>query len=284
MKPSANSNASQRVAMETVNERQRAYYDQTNGGSVSALNGVATNLWRVLRQRAAVTISEEARAIPYDIHRKWLGDLSNKTVLDLGCGTGTALTEHLATTAGTYHAIDLSEAQVGVLRERFGHLPNTAFIAGDFLSHTFPEGGYDVIYAHSVLHHFRYMTPLLDRLEEVLAPGGRIITFDPAQAWAPARGFRALFRPFQTDAEWEFPFGHAELDLIEGRFDVRDRIGVYGQAKWAWVLGMIRPAWGKKFVDRWFRQDFERGYVRTQFRKCLVVSYLLQRRGEEGMA
>ncbi len=284
MTAQGNSNAQQRLAMETVNKRQRAYYAQTDGGSVSALNGVATNFWRVLRQRASGAISNTSRAIPYDVHRDWLGDLSDKKVLDLGCGTGTPMTDHLATTAGTYHAIDLAQAQVGELQARYGHLPNTAFFAEDFLSTDFAEVGYDVIYAHSVLHHFRYMGPLFERIEEVLAPGGRIVTFDPAQAWWPARAFRALFRPFQTDADWEFPFGHAQLDQIEAQFEVLDRMGLYGRAKWAWVLGMIHPAWGKARGDRWFQQDFERKYVRAEFRNCLVVSYLLERRGVEVLA
>lgn len=268
--------AKQRAEMETVNLRQKAYYDETDGGSVSSLNSVATNLWRVLRQRALVTISDEARAIPYQKHRAWLGDLSGKKVLDLGCGTGTMLTDHMARTAGAYHAIDLAEAQVSVLRERYGDLPNAKFFAEDFLAETFAERDYDVIYAHSVFHHFRYMGPLFARLEDVLAPGGVIITLDPAQAWLPAQLFRALFRPFQTDADWEFPFGHAEMDDIEARFDVVEKMGVFGRAKWAWILGMISRALGKRYGDALFRKDFAQNISDRQFRRCLVVSYLLR--------
>lgn len=268
--------ARQRVEMERINLRQKAYYEETDGGSVSSLNSVATNLWRVLRQRAQGTISDEMRALPYLRHRDWLGDLSGKKVLDLGCGTGTFLTDHLARTAGIYHAIDLSEAQVGVLRARYGDLPNAAFFAEDFLADSFDETGYDVIYAHSVVHHFRYPGPLYDRLEQVMAPGGVIVTLDPAQAWWPARAFRALFRPFQTDADWEFPFAHAQMDQIERRFDVVDKMGVFGRAKWAWVLGMIHPALGKKYGDALFRKDFDGQVSDRQFRRCLVVSYLLR--------
>ena len=267
-----------RHEMEQVNVRQKHYYDHADGGSVSSLNSLATNLWRVLRQRAEQAISNETRQIPYDLHREWLGDLSQKKVLELGCGTGTKLTRYLARNAKEYHAIDLSEAQVGVLRERFGHRNNTCFFVGDFLSDPRLSDDYDVIYAHSVVHHFKHHSVLFDRLEQVSSDQGEIITLDPLQTWLPARMFRALFRPFQTDAAWEFPFRQTELRAIESRFDVKDRIGIFGRAKWAMALAMVAPTWTKDRGDAWFRQDFANGYVRTHTRKCLAVSYWLTRK------
>lgn len=40
-----------KVMLET-NVAQTAYYNETDGGLTSEVNGIATNLWRKLRQRA----------------------------------------------------------------------------------------------------------------------------------------------------------------------------------------------------------------------------------------
>ena len=95
-------------AMLDVNKAQAEYYNVTDGGLTSDVNGFATNLWRRMRLRALETVSRSARAQVYEIHRQWMGDLSQKKVLELGVGHGSPVSRHLATHSAAYHALDLS--------------------------------------------------------------------------------------------------------------------------------------------------------------------------------
>lgn len=258
--PAAPPSERARAEMLHTNVAQAAYYDVTNGTSVSGVNGLATNLWRRLRARAVGAVSDQARARFYDLHMDWLGDLSGAKVLELGCGTGTPLSRHLADRAASYHAIDLSAVQVRKLARHLGRKNgrprrNAHFHSGDFLSEDFAVTGFDVIYAHSVFHHFRHLDVLFDRIEAVAKPGALVVTLDPLQTWAPARALRALYRPFQTDADWEYPFDRAALRRIEARFEVLGVVGLFNRARWALVLGMIHPALGRVRGDAWFDAD-----------------------------
>lgn len=269
-----------RDEMLRTNLAQRAYYDQTDGGAISEINSPATNLWRWLRARASAAVSDDMRAEFYAKHRDWIGDLSGKKVLELGCGTGTALSEYLADHAGEYHAIDLSPMQVEELKTRLGARQNTYFHSGDILDDTLTETGFDVIYAHSVFHHFRHIEVLFDRIDALAARNAKIITLDPLQSWLPARAFRAAFRPFQTDAAWEFPFDAATLRQIEKRFIAERSIGLFQRAKYALILGMISPRLGARFGDRWYGTDLDRDATGSAMNKrsAIQISYLLRPR------
>ena len=119
--------------------------------------------------------------------------------------------------------------------------PTIHYHVGDFLSDDFAEDGFDVIYAHAVIHHFAHTDVLFDQLKAKLAPDGEVITYDPLQVWLPIRLLRAAYRPFQTDAEWEFPFTRKTCRDIAEAFDVKDVFGVFNRAKWALLLGIVSP-------------------------------------------
>ncbi len=265
-----------RQEMLLTNRVQRDYYDHTDGGAVSKVNGHGTNLWRALRQRALKSVSEGQRARVYEVHRRWIGDLSRLKVLDLGSGNGSPLSGFLAEHAREYHALDLSPVQISQLRDRIGTAPNRFFAAGDFLSPDYAETAFDLIYAHSVFHHFRHIDVMLDRALAKLAPGGRVIAYDPLQIWLPIRLLRTLYRPFQTDAEWEFPFDRASLNQITRRFAVLDRLGVFGRGKWALVLGILSPTLAARWGDKLFATDFDRPQTERTLRSSLHISLHLQ--------
>lgn len=267
-----------KARMLRVNEAQRDYYNAADGTRTSKLNNLPTNLWRLMRQRAQVAVSGKARRRFYDIHRQWMGDLSDKKVLELGCGTGSQLSKHMATTAREYHALDLSGPHVAALKTRIGKAPRSQFHVGDFLSDDFTETGFDVIYARSVLHHFEVIDVLFDRIDQVLNPGGMILTLDPVQAWLPARALRAAFRPFQTDAAWEFPFSGATLRKIEARYAPEQCLAVFRRAKWAMVLGIVSPALGQRYGDAWYHADLDRTPSMADKRAALQISYFLRRK------
>lgn len=262
--------------MIATNAAQRDYYDAADGTRTSRSNSLPTNLWRVMRQRAQVSVSGTARRQFYNIHREWMGDLSGAKVLELGCGTGSNLSRHMADTAGSYHALDLSGVQVATLRAKIGDRPNAHFHVGDVLSDTFTETGFDVIYARSVFHHFEVIDVLFDRLAQIAARGARILTLDPVQAWPPIRALRLMFRPFQSDAAWEFPFTAATLRKIETRFTVDQAMALFRRAKWAMALGVISPALGARYGDRWYGQDLDTRSTFADRCSALQVSYMLR--------
>ncbi len=265
-----------RDRMLRVNEAQRAYYDATDGGTVSEVNSPATNLWRRLRHRMLSSVSVAARNQLYDIHKEWLGNLSGAKVLELGSGSGSMLSVYLAGACREYHAIDLSQAQIDVLAGHLQGYGNTTFHVGDFLADDFAPADFDIIYAQSVLHHFEYIDVALDRVLEKLAPGGKVITLDPVQSWWGARLVRAAFRPFQTDAAWEFPFTSTAMRKIETRFTVEQCLALYRKAKWALALGLVSPKRGAQYGDDWFDEDLSQFAGPAERRRALQVSFCLR--------
>ena len=274
------SDDSKKQAMLEINRAQADYYNQTDGGLTSEANGFATNLWRRMRQRALGTVSEAARDGVYDIHRRWMGDLSGKKVLELGVGHGSPLSRYLATRSAAYHALDLSQREIDQLRASLPDTPSIHYHVGDFLSDDFTEGGFDVIYAHAVIHHFGHTDVLFGQLKAKLAPGGEVITYDPLQIWLPIRLLRAVYRPFQTDADWEFPFTRQTCREIAASFKVKDAFGVFNRAKWALLLGIINPALGRRKGDDWFRADLASRDSGRDMMQSLHISYRLARPGD----
>jgi 2-polyprenyl-3-methyl-5-hydroxy-6-metoxy-1,4-benzoquinol methylase len=261
-----------------TNRRQKAYYDAASGWGTNRANSAITNLWRWLKIRAlGVFELEELVGYIDRLHLNWIGDVSDAKVLDLGCGSGNTLSVQLAASCREYVAIDLSETHLAILQEKLAasDAQNAKVKAIDFLSQEFSDGEFDLIYARSVLHHFRYFDKLLDRLESKLRPGGRIITYDPVQTWLPVRLLRTIIRPWQTDAQWEYPFNAAALLALESRFTVIDRRGIWGRSKWASIIGLIAPRLGGRFARAWHAADIETNTTERSIYSCLQVTYHL---------
>lgn len=262
-----------------INIEQKKYYEVASGGKTHAVNSSFTNLWRRLRARAfgVFTHTNCAESIN-DLHRRWIGDVSDLKVLDLGCGSGNPLSVELAGRAKEYVAIDLSESRIDALREQVGHLPNARLYATDFLSDDFQETDFNVVYALAVFHHFKHLDEFLEAVEAKLAPRGRIVTYDPVQIWWPIVLLRRLFRPFQTDAAWEHPFNRNSLAQIESRFDVLAVQGVLGKSKWASVVGLLSPALGSRFAQQWHDDDLRNKKDTASIESCLHTSFHLRKK------
>jgi hypothetical protein len=116
----------------------------------------------------------------------------------------------------------------------------------------------------------------MDQLNRCLKPGGKVITFDPLQTYGPMRFMRRLYRPFQTDREWEYPFGQKQLDQIKGQFQVKSVRGLMGRVKWAMILYMLSPTFGQRKGIEWLEHDWTTAnqFGRRLYR-CLQISMLL---------
>jgi hypothetical protein len=129
-----------------------------------------------------------------------------------------------------------------------------------------------------VFHHFEHFEAFLDLVDRKLAKGGRVITYDPVQIWWPIRVLRAIYRPFQTDSEWEHPFDAASLRAIEGRFDVMACQGLLTKAKWAAIIAVLAPKLGARLGQKWQADDMARSTTPRSLRRSLHASYLLRKR------
>lgn len=265
--------------MLAINQDQKRYYEIASGGQTHEINSGATNLWRRLRSRVLGAFhGSSLEGSIFDLHNRWIGDVRGKKVLELGVGSGSPFTQMLASQAGEYVALDLSSTRIDSLRAKLPNRDNVRLYVVDFLSPEFEEDGFDFIYADAVVHHFRHIEAFLEVLERKLAANGRVITFDPVNVWWGARLVRAAFRPFQTDADWEYPFSEQSLRAIENRFDVLGCQGVMGRSKWAALLGVVSPRLAAAKAKDWHAQDLAKMTTPRALRSCLQGSYHLRKR------
>jgi ubiquinone/menaquinone biosynthesis C-methylase UbiE len=97
------------------------------------------------------------------------------TVVDVGCGTGTAVRE-LATAGANAIGVDLSADLLQVARER---APELDFREADLLALPFEDGSIDGYRAERVYQHVAEPARALREAARVLASGGRIVLVDP---------------------------------------------------------------------------------------------------------
>ena len=206
--------------------------------------------------------------------------MSNKKILDLGCYEGNALSVYMAENAQSYIGIDLSEKGIQVLSEKIDHIPSAKAICVDFLSDDFTEENFDVIYAYGVLHHFENVPLLAQTLKNKLVSGGQIIAYDPLKTSWPIWIARSIYRPFQSDAMWEFPFGRKTLKTLELHFNFKETRGVLGWSKY-FLLLMWFP-FQRNFILNWAKKshafDWERSaHKRLHLYRCMQLNLLLEK-------
>jgi len=209
---------SKQKKMLKINAQQREFYDNPQ-----ARRGLLTKVWRSIRNatlnsfRTRINIKKDI----YDLHKIWAGEVDDKRVLDLGCYGGNELSVYFASNAKEYLGLDLSQTGINMLNEKLKKTgnPSASAIQMDFLSDGFDNyGQFDIIYIYSAMHHFQYLDALLERLDSFVKPGGIIISYDPLQTYWLMRLFRAVYRPFQSDADWEFPFSRSYINTRSAFF------------------------------------------------------------------
>ena len=127
-----------------------------------------------LRRRAETIVLE--MALPATLETR-----SRINILELGCGTG-ELAYHLAVLTGAQvTGVDLSQQFIDYAKTTHKHEKLT-FIVAD-LSRTIPRSDaekYDYIVGNGILHHlYHHLHTFLPALGRWLAPGGRLIFWEP---------------------------------------------------------------------------------------------------------
>lgn len=238
-----------------VNKHQKEFYNHKK-------KNWATRVWSNLRGgllgdiRKQIGIQQQT----YETHKNWLGDLSNKKVLDLGCYSGNFLSVYMAENSKRYVGLDLSDKGIAELQKKINHIESAEAVAEDFLSDSFSEKDFDVIYAYGVLHHFKNVDLLIEKLQEKLTKEGIIISYDPLETSLPIKTIRTLYRPFQTDKDWEWPFTKKVVNKFRSHFEVVDLHGILGKSKWFFLLMILPFSKDKKLKmgRNWHQSDWEK--------------------------
>lgn len=100
----------------------------------------------------------------------------NKSVLEIGCGTG-LFTAEIAVTGHHITAIDISPELISKARERVT-ADNVVFALENAYETTLPEGSFDAIVGSSCLHHLE-LNKALREFHRLLKPGGSIMFTEP---------------------------------------------------------------------------------------------------------
>lgn len=169
------------------------------------------------------------------------GDISGRTVLEIGCGTGRH-TQRLARTAHAVTGIDLS---AGMLAQARGKVPaDTILLQGDFMQYEgLPAADFDMAVMSLVLEHIHDLPDFFARLRRVLRPGGLFFLSEIH----PARTRDGVFAHFRDgDAEYHLTSYPHTPDMIESAavaagFVVTRRQDVAGSP----ALADINPKWAK---------------------------------------
>jgi len=247
--------------MQAINKQQKAFYEIKEGYTISPERNFLSKTWVRIRNKAHTAAADFGMYHNlYRIHREWLGDLADSNLLDLGCYSGNPLSLEIAEKSKSYLGIDLSESAIklldGKLKEK--NVSNARAEAVDFLSDEFQQkykGHFDVVYAHSVAHHFKHFELFLEYLANVLSPNGIVISHDPLQSSAFIRTMRLLYRPFQTDRAWEHPFTKKSIELIQEKFTIKATHGFLGKAKIAIPIYVLNKNMGTRMGKNLLEKD-----------------------------
>ena len=136
-----------------------------------------------------ITIHMQRAAI--DFSYSLLGDISGKTLLEVGCGSGMQAME-LAQKGAMITAIDLSESSVQTV-QRIAEEADLSMVVQQMNaeSMTFPADSFDLVYINCVLMHVDKQKVISECLR-VLKKGGTLVFKENVQQWL----FRFPYRTF----------------------------------------------------------------------------------------
>lgn len=102
------------------------------------------------------------------------------TALDYGCATGSIALE-IANTAKAVHGIDLSSKMIKIARRKADErkIKNIEFIHATIFDESLKKESFDVILALSILHLLKDSPQAINRISQLLKPGGIFVSATP---------------------------------------------------------------------------------------------------------
>ncbi len=105
---------------------------------------------------------------------------ASSVVLDYGCATGSIALE-IASMAKDVHGIDISANMVEIAKRKADErgIKNIAFTKATIFDESLKEGTFDLILSLSILHLVEDSAQVVDRVNQLLKPGGTFISATP---------------------------------------------------------------------------------------------------------
>lgn len=99
-------------------------------------------------------------------------------ILDLGCGPGWMIARLVEGLGATGVGIDCNRSELERGAQAFADLEGLDLVYGDIFEPIVEESSFDAIVVASVLQYFSEPTALLERLRDLIKPGGEILIAD----------------------------------------------------------------------------------------------------------
>lgn len=144
-----------------------------------------------------------------------LGDVHEKRVLDLGCGSGEAVIPLLARGASVI-AVDLSQDLIELARKRLAlsrQSGNCRFIVASAYEVPLPNTSVDVILCSSLLHHMK-IPVAMEEIRRLLKSDGIVVVKEPVRFSKTYAAIRSLFSERQDISEDEHPLTLTEFEQV----------------------------------------------------------------------
>lgn len=146
-----------------------------------------------------------------------MGDLTGKTILDVGCGDGLNAVQ-FAKMGAKVTGVDLSPKAIEAARLRAqanNVSERTTFIYSPVETLDFPEESFDIVWGEAFLHHvIEEMELVMRRLASYTKPSGLLIFSEPVDLFPPLRRLRLLLPIPVGGTPDERPLVHAEIALV----------------------------------------------------------------------
>ena len=110
----------------------------------------------------------------------------NMNFLDIGCGTGYAVSQvaKLTNYKGSYFGVDLSSGMIEKAEKNFGDKENIYFIRSSSESIPLEDDYFDTIICTNSFHHYLHPDKAMNEIYRLLKVGGKIFILDPtADHW-----------------------------------------------------------------------------------------------------
>jgi len=144
-------------------------------------------------------------------------------VLDFGCGTGLACNE-IADKVKRIYAIDISTRMIEIAKSKADNcqIKNIDFTNTSIFDERYKRGSFDVILVFYILHLLEDTHKFMQRINELLVPGGLIISVTPCMGEKPlfnsllSIGYKIGIAPEIV----AFKFSELENLLVKAHFEI----------------------------------------------------------------
>ncbi len=276
------------------NREQAKFYDGVQaaemgrgrcGYSKNQSANIWTRTWAWLRYRQQMALKQTGvEKAMYDLYTRHMNSKGGGSFLEVGCYSGSPFTIPMADAAGSYLGVEISPLAAKALSDKFaarGMSYKADVQIVDILTMN-EERKYDLIYAHGVLHHFENPEPLFAKLAALSKSAAVLLFTEPCAVNPIYRIIRAVYRPFQSDASWEWPFQKKTVEALEKYFTVIEGFG-WGSRSLLFSLLAGLPLLCNLMMNTYIRvvaSEIDKGWHSEVWNNSMVTAcYRIQERG-----